>query len=139
MPRRVLEIGERVLTVNGYIRIKTGPGRSQYEHIVVAERALGHALPPGASVHHVDDDRQRNVGPNLCVLQDEREHHLLHKRRNVLRAGGNPWTDRICSNCGPQPLDRFYVFANGRRCNHCRACNTEVCRRERGQRATVAA
>lgn len=139
MPSRVLEIGERVPTVNGYIRIKAGPGRSPYEHVLVAERAIGHSLPRGASVHHVDDDRHHNVGSNLCVLQDEREHHALHKRRRVLRAGGNPWTDRLCSNCGPQPIDRFYRFLNGRLCNHCRACNTEVCRRERAAREKAVA
>jgi hypothetical protein len=135
MPSRVLQIGERVTTVNGYVRIKIGPGRTQYEHVVIAEKALGHPLPVGASVHHVDDDGQRNTGSNLCLLQDEREHHALHQRRNILRSGGDPWKDRICANCGPKPLGEFYRFKNGRYCNHCRACNTEVCRRERDRRA----
>jgi hypothetical protein len=60
-----------------------------YEHILVAEQALGKPLPPGAEVHHVDVDCGNNEGTNLVICQDDAYHKLLHQRMRALRACGH--------------------------------------------------
>ena len=55
-------------------------GRRTYEHIVVAEKALGKPLPKGARVHHVNLDTHDNRRRNLVICPDEAYHQLLHKR-----------------------------------------------------------
>lgn len=55
-------------------------GRRTYEHIVVAERALGRRLPKGAIVHHVNLDTHDNRPSNLVICPSEAYHRLLHKR-----------------------------------------------------------
>ena len=59
------------------------------EHIVVAERALGRALPDGAEVHHHNQKRDDNRGGNLVVCQDRAYHMLLHQRMRALAASGH--------------------------------------------------
>lgn len=79
-----------------------------YEHILVAERALGHFLPPRAQVHHVDENNRNNANRNLVICQDVAYHKLLHVRTNVRRAGGNPNTDKLCCDCRrPKPFAAF--------------------------------
>lgn len=79
-----------------------------YEHVLVAERALGRFLPDGAFVHHVDGNRQNNTPKNLVICQDAAYHSLLHVRQRVLDAGGDPNVHRVCSKCrGVLPLDAF--------------------------------
>ncbi len=71
---------------HGYVRIWTGKNNEDLEHHVVAERALGHALPAGAVVHHVDEDTTNNAPNNLVICQDDNYHKLLHARkRRALR------------------------------------------------------
>lgn len=69
------------------------------EHVFVAEQALGHQLPEDAEVHHVDSNRQNNANRNLVICQDRGYHALLHFRARIVRAGGNPNTQKICSGC----------------------------------------
>lgn len=79
-----------------------------YEHVVIAERALGKRLPPGADVHHVDGNRRNNANANLVICQDRLYHMLLHVRARVLSAGGNPNTDLVCSACKAiKPIGEF--------------------------------
>ena len=68
-----------------------------YEHILIAERALGRYLPDGAEIHHVDENKRNNANRNLVICQDSAYHKLLHVRTRVLKAGGDPDTERICS------------------------------------------
>lgn len=75
-------------------------GRGQtYEHVLVAERAVGHVLPPGVQVHHIDRDPWNNERGNLVICQDAAYHSLLHSRLDALEGCGNPdW--RRCVHCG---------------------------------------
>lgn len=67
------------------------------EHTVVVSRALGKAVPAGAHVHHVNEDRADNRPANL-VLCDPAFHRLLHQRTDALNACGNAdW--RKCTYC----------------------------------------
>jgi hypothetical protein len=90
-----------------------------HEHVLIAERALGKPLPSGAQVHHVDENRRNNANRNLVICQNQSYHLLLHSRAHVLRAGGNPNTDFLCSTCNvTKPRSEF----NKRHSTLCRAC-----------------
>ena len=91
-------------------------------HIGRAERALGRPLPPGAQVHHADGSLDENAP--LVICQDAAYHKLLHVRMKVVQAGGNPNTQRMCSQCGePKDFAEFYPRRkNGTVRNVCRAC-----------------
>lgn len=71
---------------------------SEYVHRIVAERALGRPLPASVEVHHVDGDITSRT-PRLVICQDRAYHKLLHARERIVRAGGNPNTQRVCSRC----------------------------------------
>lgn len=93
-------------------------------HVVIAERALGKPLPVGAEVHHVDEDVKNNRHSNLVICQDHAYHRLLHARRRIVLAGGDPNTQRICSDCRQlRPVQQFSKRNNGRwPVNQCRVC-----------------
>jgi len=82
---------------DGYIDVSIN-GRRTYEHILVAEKALGKRLPTGAVVHHVDENKSNNVPANLVVCPDEAYHRLIHRRMDALDACGNP-DFRKCPLC----------------------------------------
>ena len=78
------------------------------QYVKLVESVLGHALPPSAIVHHVDHNRENNRNDNLVVIQNQAEHFGLHRRLRILRAGGNPWTQRICCTCKTiKDIDEF--------------------------------
>jgi len=92
---------------------------------VIAETALGHVMPPRAQVHHVDEDKQNNRHDNLVICEDHAYHALLHVRTRVVKAGGDPDTQRICSVCKAVKnlsefgRDRTSQDGRGRRCQLC--------------------
>lgn len=104
-----------------------------YEHIVVAERALGKYLPLGAEVHHIDGDKTNNVRTNLVVCQDRDYHQFLHVRTRVVKAGGDPNTQRLCAHC--KELKPFAAFNKAKADKsyglqgQCRSCQS-LCARE---------
>lgn len=55
---------------NGYV----------YEHILVAEKALGRYISPKHPIHHVNEDKRDNRPQNLVICQDASYHALLHER-----------------------------------------------------------
>lgn len=74
--------------VTGYIMIKP-KGYLEYEHRVLAEKALGKPLPAKAVVHHMGA-RDDNHGPFKLVICPNQEYHmLLHKRMEELGYGQN--------------------------------------------------
>jgi hypothetical protein len=57
--------------VNGYV----------LEHILIAERWLGKALPPHAVIHHSNGNRSDNRPENLVICPDQAAHARLHGNR----------------------------------------------------------
>lgn len=80
--------GGRYLSTHGYVTVTTEDGR-QYEHILMAEKALGRKLkyispghPDNEVVHHIDGDKQGNRNDNLLVCTHRYHtelHHLLEQ------------------------------------------------------------
>ena len=93
------ENGTGNVNAAGYIDVRAPDGRRTYEHIVVAERALGKRLPPGAVVHHVNEVKSDNAPTNLVICPDEAYHRLIHRRMRALEKCGNP-DFRKCPLCG---------------------------------------
>lgn len=88
----------KFLTAHGHPHAINNYGHQVREHVFVACEALGHALPPGAEVHHIDNDRANNAPTNLVVCQDRSYHQLLHARQEARDACGHPgW--RKCTYC----------------------------------------
>jgi hypothetical protein len=95
--------GGKTINSQGYVTVlaphhpRAHNGRVR-EHILVAEAALGRYLPDGAQVHHVDENKQRNVGGNLVICPDQSYHSLLHRRTRAYEATGNANAIR-CIRC----------------------------------------
>lgn len=53
-----------------------------YEHIIIAEHAIGHYLPDKVVIHHHTPDK-------IVICQDQAYHVLLHKRTRAWNACGN--------------------------------------------------
>lgn len=99
-------------------------------HVLTVEKILGRPLPRGAQVHHVDGNRLNNAHSNLVVCENHAYHFLLHARARIVRAGGNPNTQKLCSQCAiPKDFSDFYnsktpPFFKSSRCKDCcRVCN----------------
>lgn len=67
------------VNIDGYIDISIN-GVRKYEHIRIAESALGKKLPKGACVHHVNENRSDNRPSNLVICPNDAYHKLLHRR-----------------------------------------------------------
>ena len=89
--------GDGGFTAGGYHCKMTGPVR-KYEHVRMAEDAIGKPLPAGAHVHHADCNPGNNAPTNLVVCPNAAYHWLLHVRTRALDACGNAgW--RKCALC----------------------------------------
>ena len=125
-------------TVNYPVKL-LADGRVVKAHRLRAERALGRPLPPAAEVHHVDGSK--NPLSPLVICPDSAYHHLLHVRQRVLRAGGDPNTQRICAAC--KRLLPFVAF-NKRRATinsglgaQCRKCQSDYDRKRYQRQASA--
>jgi hypothetical protein len=136
--------GGRVVTPYGYVLVFVG-GQKRYtfEHELIAEQALGHPLPASAVIHHVNEIKTDNRGANLVMCQDDAYHVELHRKLRVLRAGGDPWRDRLCCTCRmPRPAPLFYrqrtkekAFNPAGYTSICGDCARECARRRRKRAA----
>lgn len=123
---------------NGKYRVMRAGAGVKAVHLVIAERALGHGLPAGSEVHHVDLDSRNNSPSNLVICQDGNFHKLLHARTRVVMAGGDPNTQRVCDHC--RQVKAFTAFAKSRRQgsglqSRCKTCSAETSRCRRAANA----
>lgn len=81
-----------------YPKVGVGNQLAAYEHREIAKRALGRPLPPGAEVHHVDENFRNNAPDNLVICPNHAYHRLLHLRAKALAESGNP-NNRKCVFC----------------------------------------
>jgi len=95
--------GRRANGYSGYVSLYT-PGHPKahqnavFEHVLVAEKALGRYLPDGAEVHHVNEQRDDNRSGNLVICENASYHILLHTRAKAYAACGHAsW--RRCTFC----------------------------------------
>jgi hypothetical protein len=120
--------GRYISDKRGYIRVfypehpKANISGYVYEHILVAEVALGKLLPDGAAVHHFNENRGDNNNINLIVCDSKSYHNLLHMRQRAYYECGNVhW--RRCPFC-KQYDDPLNLYSKGKNCWH-RKCNNE--------------
>lgn len=105
---------------DGYRAKKIGSIR-KYEHILIAEKALGKSLPKGACVHHVNENRSDNRPENLVICPDAKYHSLLHLRMAAINAG-YPAFYRKCGICKKyDDPNNMYVKPSGNHQRH-RGC-----------------
>lgn len=103
-----------------------------FEHILVAENALGRTLPATAVVHHVNGQKDDNHTPfNLVICEDQGYHMLLHKRQRAMDACGDPnaW---LCGYC--KRYDRQDDITVSTRGGGCLRAYHRSCAREKAAR-----
>ena len=84
-----------------------------FDHVKVAERALGKPLPPGAVVHHVNEIKTDCRPENLVICPDKAYHNLIHARMRALDACGDA-NKRACRYCKEyDSLENMRVYGNG--------------------------
>lgn len=79
-------LGNRYTNTNGYIMVTMGNGYQKYEHILMAEKALGRPLRQYGKghannevVHHINGDKTDNRNENLLICTHS-YHTSLHYR-----------------------------------------------------------
>lgn len=116
--------GLHVHVCRGRARVVLGSGLSKDVSMYLGEKVLGRPLN-GNIVHHLDGDPLNNSRDNLIILQNRSEHTRLHARLRVLKAGGDPKVNRICSSCKQLKLKTdFYTHKTAydglhRECKQC--------------------
>lgn len=101
--------GYKIIAMRNHPR-SHGNGKILFEHILVAEKALGKPIQKGTDIHHFPSKENFT---HLVICQDHAYHALLHIRYRALLACGNPnW--RKCAFCKKyDDIKNLYCFPNG--------------------------
>lgn len=102
------------ITATGYM-LTMIDGIRELDHVRIAERAIGKKLPPGAVVHHVDENRLNNSPDNLVICHSQGYHALIHKRTRAYDACGNPTFEHcwVCKSYSDPATMKEVRRANG--------------------------
>ena len=108
---------------NGYV----------FEHILMAEQALGKPLPKGAEIHH---HGARDNNSQIVICQDHAYHMLLHRRMRALKACDHAnW--RKCAFCKQHDKpENLYISPNDGLVFH-RTCHNKYELKRRVQNGTI--
>ncbi len=71
--------GRWIHKTTGYVLIEHNH-RLEYEHRVLAEKALGKSLPNNVVIHHIGAPDDNHGWGKLVICPDQEYHMLLHKR-----------------------------------------------------------
>jgi len=115
---------------NGYLIC-----RGKFAHKTVAEKIYGE-LPPGAIVHHRNEDKKDNSPVNLKVLLNAKEHAIEHQMmRAFVESGHADW--KQCVICkkwdDPENLSKPTKSRRSRRHKECHRM-AELIRRNKNRR-----
>lgn len=111
----------------GYAFVRDSDGK-RFEHVRVAEKALGHPLPVLAIVHHINKDQGDNRPNNLIICESQAYHLLLHLRERAFNGCGKPNWKR-CSFCKKwDDPKNLYLFKRTATARH-RECGNAYKRR----------
>ena len=79
-------VGNKTLSSEGYVVVRLGAGHRKYEHIIVAElaigrplRSFGHGNSKSEIVHHINGNKADNRITNLLICS-HKYHVSLHHR-----------------------------------------------------------
>jgi len=80
------------------------------EHILIAEKILGHPLHPFVVIHHPNGNQDNSI---FVICENQAYHLFLHRRLRALMACGHPsW--RKCKFCKEYDApENLYIFKNG--------------------------
>lgn len=84
------------MTKYAQVNRKEFGGKIKYWHRAIAEKALGHELPPNAEVHHRYG--RRNSEHQFIICENRSYHKLLESREAAYRATGDAHKKR-CGYC----------------------------------------
>jgi len=123
--------GSGTVNHNGYLAVSVNY-KKKLQHVLVAEEMLGHELPPGSVVHHIDGDRLNNDPKNLVICPSQAHHKLLHVQADALRLSGNS-SFRKCAICksydDPSNLSVYSHKRSGTRYWHKKCHSLEMAKR----------
>lgn len=108
-------------------------------HVLVAEKAIGKPLPPGAVVHHIDGNPSNNAPNNLVICPDQGYHMLIHRRQTALENSGNA-NFKKCVYCkqydDPRNMktsEKYDYLAHHRPCANLAAKQRRINQQQRNQ------
>ncbi|MDY0188920.1 MAG: hypothetical protein RBR16_13470 [Syntrophus sp. (in: bacteria)] len=113
----------------GYVLIlqpnhpRANPAGYVFEHILIAEKAIGKPLLPQAVVHHFNEKKNHNRNDNLVICNDESYHQLLHRRKRALIACGHANWRKCCYCHQYDKPENLYIPKKGYSSPYHQECN----------------